>query len=248
MSKQVKLKFKKMLKKAEFVHADLEYHEELLPDAKQDFFAAAQEILSSLPSEIQEKIREEREAKMRAQEEAAKAAAAATENEEEDNTEEEKNSSSEVLITEEFPEGMELNPDAEKGEMPVVKEGEVKKMFRAIASVTHPDKLGGDIPEAQKSKLDKIFKKAKEAYTNGNWYVLYSIALDLDLDVAEPTKEHVEWLEEDIKHTAGTISHMGGLLVWVWYTGDEHDKEFALRNYFQQVYDYNLPPDSTSDS
>ena len=78
MSKQVKLKFKKMLKKAEFVHADLEYHEELLPDAKQDFFAAAQEILSSLPSEIQEKIREEREAKMRAQEEAAKAAAAAT--------------------------------------------------------------------------------------------------------------------------------------------------------------------------
>ena len=58
MSKQVKLKFKKLLKKAEFVHADLEYHESLLPDAKQEFFASAQEILNNLSPEIQKKISE----------------------------------------------------------------------------------------------------------------------------------------------------------------------------------------------
>ena len=37
MSKRIQLKFKKMLKKAEFVHADLEYHEELVFEAKADF-------------------------------------------------------------------------------------------------------------------------------------------------------------------------------------------------------------------
>ena len=37
MSKRTELKFKKMLKKAEFVHADLEYHEELVFEAKVDF-------------------------------------------------------------------------------------------------------------------------------------------------------------------------------------------------------------------
>ena len=242
MSKQVKLKFKKMLKKAEFIHADLEYHEELLPDAKQEFFAAAQEVLDSLPADVQEKIRREREQKMLEKKRAVEAA----QQQQEDEEVEEENSSSELLITEEIPEGTELNPDVETTEAPEVKQAEVKRMFRSIASVTHPDKLGNDISSAQKSKLDKVFKKAKEAYTNDNWYVLYSICLDLGLEVPEPTKEHLEWLEEDIKFTSGKISHMGGLLVWVWYSGSEGDKEFALRNYFQQVYDYDLPGDLTA--
>jgi hypothetical protein len=242
MSKQVKLKFKKLLKKAEFVHADLEYHEELLPDAKQEFFGAAQEVLDTLPEAAQHKIRELREQKMLEKEQALKDAAdaAGAAGAEKSESEEEKKSSSEVLITEEFPEGIELNPDVERSDMPAVKASEVKKMFRRIASVTHPDKVGNNVPRAQKHKLDKIFKKAKDAYTNGNWYVLYSVSLDLGLDVPEPTKEHIEWLEDDIKHTAGQISHMGALLVWVWYTGDEDSKKFALRNYFQQVYDYTL--------
>jgi len=38
MPKQLRLKFKKILKQAEFVHADLEYHEQLVPEAKQLFF------------------------------------------------------------------------------------------------------------------------------------------------------------------------------------------------------------------
>jgi hypothetical protein len=245
MSKQVKLKFKKLLKKAEFVHADLEYHEELLPDAKQEFFAAAQEVLDTLPEAVQHKIQELREQKMLEKEQALKDAAAAAADEEKGEPEEEKKkSSSEVLITEEFLEGIELNPDIERSDMPPVKANEVKKMFRRIASVTHPDKVGDNVPRAQKHKLDKIFKKAKDAYTNGNWYLLYSVSLDLDLDVPEPTKEHIEWLEDDIKHTAGQISHMGALLVWVWYTGGEDSKKFALRNYFQQVYDYDLPPET----
>ena len=51
MSKQVKLKFKKLLKKAEFVHADLEYHEELFPEAQKGFFVVVNEILSTIPDD-----------------------------------------------------------------------------------------------------------------------------------------------------------------------------------------------------
>ena len=49
MSKRTKLKFKKMLKKAEFVHADLEYHEELITDAKVEFNEAFLDTISSWP-------------------------------------------------------------------------------------------------------------------------------------------------------------------------------------------------------
>ena len=48
MSKRIKLKFKKMLKKAEFVHADLEYHEELVFEAKADFNEAFLERIQKM--------------------------------------------------------------------------------------------------------------------------------------------------------------------------------------------------------
>tara|TARA_R110002020_G_scaffold120471_4_gene274571 strand:+ start:924 stop:1652 length:729 start_codon:yes stop_codon:yes gene_type:complete len=238
MSKQVKLKFKKMLKKAEFAQADLEYHEVLLPEAKQEFFAKAQEVLDSLPPDIQKKIHEARALKMDERAEALRRAAEA--NEEEEPEEEEGDAVNEVLLSEDVSDDSKQGPEIEIEDIPVPKEAEIKKMFRRIASVTHPDKLGNDISSAQERKLDKIFKRAKDAYTNGNWYVLYSISLDLGLDVPEPTKEHSDWLVEDIKLTQDRISHIGSLLVWVWYTGDEDGKKFALENYFEQVYDHTL--------
>ena len=117
-----------------------------------------------------------------------------------------------------------------------------KKVASAMTPGSHGSTFGGN-PLAMSvgnAVLDQIFKKAKDAYESNNWYVLYSLSLDLDLDVPEPTDEHLSWLEEDIKLTAGRVSHMGGLLVWVWYTGDEDSKKFALRNYFEQVYDYTI--------
>ena len=47
MSKRTQLKFKKLLKKAEFVNADLEYHEELLDDAKLEFNEEFTNIINS---------------------------------------------------------------------------------------------------------------------------------------------------------------------------------------------------------
>ena len=48
MSKRIQLKFKKMLKKAEFLHADLEYHEELVFEAKADINEAFQDRIDNM--------------------------------------------------------------------------------------------------------------------------------------------------------------------------------------------------------
>ncbi len=62
----------------------------------------------------------------------------------------------------------------------------------------------------------------------------------MGLPVPDPAQEHSDWLEDDIKFTDDRVSHISQLVVWVWYAGDEESKKFALRNYFQQVYDYTL--------
>ena len=64
MSKQLKFKFKKTLKKAEFVHADLEYHEELLPEAKNLFVEEIDRCIKTLPPEDQQKLKTIRDQKM----------------------------------------------------------------------------------------------------------------------------------------------------------------------------------------
>ena len=86
-----------------------------------------------------------------------------------------------------------------------------------------------------------MFKKAKEAYERDNWYTLYSVAVDLGIEVGEIDEKHIEWIEEDIKLTMGRISQMGQLFAWVWYTSDDEGKERIMDQYFKQVY--NWPPD-----
>ena len=58
MSKQLNLKFKKILKQADYTHADLEYHEQLLPEAKQNFADAVTKIINEMDKIDQDAIRE----------------------------------------------------------------------------------------------------------------------------------------------------------------------------------------------
>ena len=59
MSKQLKLKFKKTLKKAEFVHADLEYHQQLIFEAKSLFTDEIRRLLGLLSDEQRELLEKE---------------------------------------------------------------------------------------------------------------------------------------------------------------------------------------------
>lgn len=231
MSKQVKLKFKKLLKNAEFVYADLEYHEELLPDAKQGFFEAAQKVLDTLPDHIQKEINDKRNQKI---------IESLPQEDEEDENNESVDASTSLLPSDTVAEAEAPTHTAQQPEALMGKESEVKKMFRAIAAVSHPDKLGGNTSQRERAKLDKVFKKARIAYRDNNWFLLHSLCLDLDIDVAKPGPEHLQWLEEDIRITMEEVARIETLLVWVWYTGDEESKNAAIQNYFQQVYDYTL--------
>jgi molecular chaperone GrpE (heat shock protein) len=138
-------------------------------------------------------------------------------------------------------EATEDNEDEEDEEADKTKK--LKKLFYKIADLTHPDKAiaRGD-SQVQTKRLEAIFRKAKEAYNDLNWYVLYSIALDLGLPVEDPTEETITWLEADIKSTLGKISEIACLVVWVWYVGDTNSKNMAIASYLQQTFDFTWTP------
>lgn len=238
MSKQVKLKFKKSLKNAEFVHADLEYHEEMVSEAKREFFAKVEEVFNKLSPEDKKKINEAKNKKMKE----------LSRQKELDEAEEEE----EIEELEGLPESQDLLPDEETEDKerdetkttkkkPSIKTSDLKSLFHSIADMCHPDKTSArGLAEHEVKKLELIFKNAQSAYKGGNWYLLYVIALDLGIDIGEPTKEHIEWVEEDIRRTLAEISKIGTLLVWVWYNGDGLTKLMAMQNYFRQSFGFDL--------
>ena len=240
MSKRIQLKFKKMLKKAEFVHADLEYHEELVFEAKIDFNEAFLDRVNDMSRRERKywkrhlnTLNDERAKQLlqQAEEEKQKRIDAETAEEQTDIVK-----NKEIFMDGETGEEFYLNPD-EVDTPDDDKSGVIKKLYRKIASETHPDKLvASGFSQREVERKEQIFMKAKEAYERENWYMIYSIAIDLGISPGDIDEKHIDWIEEDVKLTMGRISRIGQLFVWVWYTSPDEQKEKVMDQYFKQVY------------
>ncbi len=243
MSKRIKLKFKKMLKKAEFVHADLDYHEELLTDAKVEFNEAFLERLNSM-SRREKKHWKRHVNKLndqRAKELLREAQQSAEEDEEQESDLEggALAQSKEVFIDTATGREFSLLDDEDADDDEDDKLGVIKKLYRKIASATHPDKLiASDLSPSEISRKEKAFIRAKEAYERENWYSLYSVASDLGITPDDIEEKHIEWVEDDIRLTMGRISRIGQLFTWVWYVSDEEQRKQIIDQYLKQVYDW----------
>ena len=90
-------------------------------------------------------------------------------------------------------------------------------------------------------RLEKVFKRALRAYNNDNWYILYSIALQLGLELPDISEHHIKWVEEDIRQTLSEISGIANLVPWAWYTGDDDLKVSVIKYYFSQIYGLDIP-------
>ena len=158
MSKRVQLKFKKLLKKAEFVHADLEYHEELLPEAKKEFFEEAGDIFNSLPEEERSKMNDFKHKQEKFLRGNIKEDPGA-------DTDQDPELQRDVCASEETPINEKLDLETTEaadsiGPAEDTKTSEIKKLFHKIAGIAHPDKAGrSGLASHEISRLEELFKK-----------------------------------------------------------------------------------------
>ena len=233
MSKQLKYKFKKTLKNAEFVHADLEYHKELLPEAQNLFNEEIARVVDELPDEDRKKMNEILEERIKLQQEQIIQNA----KKKQDRAEEEESQAEYCGSTALTKFEGEIDDSEDVREKPERKKtGQLRKLFHKIAEQTHPDKVQANgFSNTEVIRREKIFKRALDAYNNDNWYILYSIGVSLDILMNDVSQEHIDWVEEDIRQTLAEISGIGSLLAWAWYVGDDATKGRAVRDYFYQV-------------
>jgi hypothetical protein len=215
-TKYIKKRYQKLILELKYLYVDLEYHEDILTDAKEEFEKALQEegpkYGLNIPKKEQPVLSNSTDVQLYSG------------NEEEEDEEEPipDFSQSQHTITDE--------PEQVKDE----DGGDFTKLFKLIARLTHPDTCGINISEEDKKKKLLTFMKARKAVESKNWFELCQIAIDLDIELPEPTKKHIKFLEDELIRVKNRIQFITGTYAWNWYT-DEQKRDFYMHSYVNAV-------------
>jgi len=114
------------------------------------------------------------------------------------------------------------------------KDEDFTRLYRKIVTITHPDTISAGEREEVKEIRMRQFLEAQEAYKNKNWYIICQLALDLGIELPEPKKQHLKWLEDEATKVKSRISHIKDLFAWVWYN-EENNKNNIMDQYISIV-------------
>jgi hypothetical protein len=100
--------------------------------------------------------------------------------------------------------------------------------------LTHPDLHDKSDSEAIKKKKLDMFINATKAVKEKSWYNLCKIALDLGIELPEPTIEQTLWLEKEITSIKERIKFITTTYAWLWYHTPQNQQNI-MHNYFKAV-------------
>jgi len=201
-AKHIKKRNEKLILELTFLHADLEYHEDLFIDIQEEFKDSFYEEANKMNLGLT------REKPLIKEEEVNQTTAISS-------------FSTEPSITH--------NDNLTQGSG-----DEFSKLYRKIVPLTHPDLHDKNDSEAIKKKKLDMFINATKAVKDKSWYNLCKIALDLGIELPEPTTEQTRWLEEEIASIKERIKFITTTYAWLWYHTPQNQQDI-MHNYFKTV-------------
>jgi len=219
MDKLKILEVKKLLKEVDYIESDFEYRSEVISEADSEFIQSVNEFLLTHPElkeiydqKITDKINES--IKERTDE--------VEEFQCEDNTEADGDDVPELDEDAEPTEDEE--EEVEKVSEPI--SPKLKKLYREIVKLTHPDKV-------KKKKLNDIYIKATDFYNLNDKVGIYKICNELNIDY-EIDSEDEEFISTKIISLKKRIGFLESTFTWKWYrTKSEEERNQILINYIK---------------
>lgn len=219
MDKLKTLEIKKLLKELDYIESDFEYRSEVISEADSEFIKCVNIFLEAHP-ELKEiydkKITDSINETIR------KRAEENSEPKSEDITEEHGDDVSENIIDDERQEE-DIREEEKVTENVSIK---LKKLYREIVKLTHPDKV-------KKKKMNDIYIKATDCYNLNDKIGIYKICSDLDI-YYEIEVEDGDFISTKIDLYKKKIGFMESTFTWRWYrTENETEKNQILINYIK---------------
>lgn len=207
MSKLKQLEIKKLMKELDFIESDFNYKNEIVQEADSNFIKSVNTLLEQHPllkDVFDKRINGRIESIFKQKDEEIK----------------------EKIETEEN------NSETEEEEVIVRKviDKKVRKLYREIAKVTHPDIIIN-------KKLNDLYLKATKFYNDNDITGTYSVCDELDIDY-EPEDSDNQIISEKIVSLKSRIDFMQSTLTWVWYhSSDESEREQMILRYIKSRLD-----------
>lgn len=108
------------------------------------------------------------------------------------------------------------------------KSGEIKKLYRKIATKTHPDKVSSKF-------LNDAYMRAKNAYQVNDIFTIYLICDEIKIDFEFP-KEELKNFKTHIKDLKNRNSFLEQTFLWAWAHEENEDiKKNILLQYLVQL-------------
>jgi len=211
----VSKKYKKQFLELDYLYAELDYYEESLKEAQEEFKEAFYDY--SKKNDLGYKKAEENINYSSSSE------LSTFIEEDEEETYQEQN--------------YQIPPQQEQTEVEQEeKDEDISKLYKKIASITHPDVIPAGEKQELKEKRIQQFIEAQTAHKEKNWYKLCQIAIALGLETPEPKKQHLKWMDKEAVRIRERIEHIKITFAWVWYNEDNDDrKQSIMKNYFNAI-------------
>ena len=212
MSKLKRLEVKKLLKELDFIESDFNYKNEIVFEADSEFIKSVNDLLEKHPmlKEVIDKKNNKR-----------------VESVFSDIIKEALDKDNEVLEEEELVEEF-INEEVVIEIDP--REVKMKKLYRDIAKLTHPDKIVSE-------KLNDLYLKSTKFYKNSDITGIYYICDELGITY-EIDDEDNEMIINKINSLKNRISFMESTLTWRWYHSEnEKEKEQIVLSYIKVQLD-----------
>jgi hypothetical protein len=212
MSKLKRLEVKKLLKELDFIESDFNYKNEIVFEADSEFIKSVNDLLEKHPmlKDVIDKKTNKR-----------------VESVFSDIIKEALDKDNEIIEEEELVEDF-INEEVVSVVNP--REVKMKKLYRDIAKLTHPDKIVSE-------KLNDLYLKSTKLYKNSDITGIYYICDELGITY-EIDDEDNEMITNKINSLKNRISFMESTLTWRWYHSEnEKEKEQILLSYIKMQLD-----------
>jgi hypothetical protein len=213
MDKFKQLEQKKILKELEYIETDYEYKNGIISEIDSEFISNVNEYLESRP-DLKELFDKKMGQKFDDMSDENPEKNPDSDAQKVDESQIETNLDDEV--EEEVSEELEVEPKKEKSP-------KVKKLYREIVKLTHPDKV-------KVKKLNDLYLKATEYYEENDITGLYSICNELGIEY-ELDESDNESILSKIKSLKGKIGFIESTFTWKWYSSKDKERENLILNY-----------------
>ena len=206
--KRIQAKYKRLLLELEFLYEDLEYHEQIQDDARREFQRAFLAYCGERNIDYETEIIKEDVKDIK--------------------------SSDPDSISFHDEEGVNVDEDVKQLEKKGKPE-QISKLFKQIATKTHPDKYANAEKTVQMTNK-QVFLQAKEAAEESNYFKLQQIARRMGLDLPDPTQSDLKLMQKEATRIKSKVKGIQKTAAWMWYDLEEEEgRKNLMKRYFDTV-------------